>query len=243
MTTILQIGKRAIAADEVLPLLTSYQMVPQLLRESIIDDAIASITCTTEEIDIAYEQFYQQNQLTTETQKQAWLQQYCFNQKNLEAGLITRMLKVEKFKYSTWGHKLETYFLQRKTELDQAVYSLIRTKDEGVADELFFRLQAQEQTFAQIAYQYSEGPEAESGGIIGPLELGNIHPKIAQFLLVSQPNQVWPPLSLGDWLLIIRLERLIPAQLDGFMRQRLLHELFETWLQEQINQLSNKSSI
>ncbi|MHC5730995.1 MAG: peptidylprolyl isomerase, partial [Nostoc sp.] len=37
---------------------------------------------------------------------------------------------------------------------------------------------------------------------------------------------------------IVRVEKLITAQLDDFMRQRLLQENFETWFQQQLSQLS-----
>ncbi|GET36673.1 peptidylprolyl isomerase [Microseira wollei] len=235
MTTVLQLGNRTIAAEQVMPLLSSYQMLPQLLRESIIDQAIAPIECTPEEIAFAYEKFYQQNQLISETQRQTWLERYCMNQPYLEELLIVRLLKIEKFKLATWGHKLESYFLKRKGALDQVVYSLILTKDKEMAQELYFRIQEREQTFAELAYEYSQGPEAESGGIIGPIELGNIHPNLAQLLSVSQPGQLWPPRPLGECLLIVRLEKLIPAQLNESMRQRLLRELFEAWLQEHLS--------
>jgi len=42
---------------------------------------------------------------------------------------------------------------------------------------------------------------------------------------------------LGEWLVIVRLENFIPAQLDELMRQRLLNECFATWLSEQLQQL------
>lgn len=51
----------------------------------------------------------------------------------------------------------------------------------------------------------------------------------------GQPGQLWPPLRLGEWLVIVRLEQLIPAQLNEPMRDRLLNELFEAWLSEQLN--------
>jgi hypothetical protein len=35
----------------------------------------------------------------------------------------------------------------------------------------------------------------------------------------------------------VRFEKLIPAQLDELMRQRLLRECFEAWLQEQLSQV------
>ncbi len=156
----------------------------------------------------------------------------------LEA-LATRGLRIEKFKQATWGHKLESYFLSCKSQLDKVIYSLIRTKDMGVAQELYFRIQAGEQSFAELAREYSQGPESQTGGLIGPVELSTPHPTLAKMLRVSQPGQLWPPMHLGEWVAIARLEKFIPAQLDEPMRQRLLNELFADWLQEQLNQLSD----
>jgi parvulin-like peptidyl-prolyl isomerase len=238
MTTVLQIGNRTIAPEEVIPLLTSYQMLPQLFRESIIDEAIAPISCSPEEIANARQQFYQQNQLTSETERQALLWRYCMSQEHLEEALLVRMLKIEKFKVTTWGHKLESHFLKRKGQLDRVVYSAIWTKDQGIAEELYFRIQEREQTFAELAYEYSQGPEAQAGGIMGPVELGTLPPNLAQVLALSQPSQLWHPMPLGEWLVIVRLEKFIPAQLNPSMRQRLLRELFEGWLQEQLSQIN-----
>ena len=58
-----------------------------------------------------------------------------------------------------------------------------------------------------------------------------------QMLSSSQPGQILPPTRIADWFVILRLEKFIPAQLDEFMKVRLLNELFETWLQEQQKQI------
>ena len=235
MSTVLQAGNRIITEREIIPLLVSYQMLPQLLRESIIDQAIEPISCTSEETAIAVSQFYTQNQLTSETARQAWLENYNMNSQQL-AAFATRGLRIEKFKQATWGKKLESYFLKRKWQLDKVIYSLIRTKDMGVAQELYFRIQAGEQSFAELAGAYSQGPEAETGGLIGPVELSLPPRPLAQTLYMSQPGQLWSPFRFGEWIMIIRMEKLLPAQLDEPMRQRLLNELFQTWLQQQLNQ-------
>lgn len=236
MTAVLQVGNSTIAEAEIIPLLASYQMLPQLLRESIIDSAISPFSCTPEEINSAKVQFYQRCQLTSKAQQQAWLERYGISPKHLEI-ITTRRLRIEKFKQATWGHKLESYFLQRKAQLDQVICSLIRTKDPGIAQELYFRIQAQEQPFAEAARQYSQGAEAQTGGIIGPAELGSLHPQLARLLQISEPGQLWSPKAIDEWLVVVQLEKLIPAQLNEFMRQRLLRELFEAWLQEQQKQL------
>ena len=107
---------------------------------------------------------------------------------------------------------------------------------------LYFRIQEGEQSFAELAREYSQGPEAQTGGLVGPVELTTPHPVLAQMLRVSQLSQLWPPTRLGEWIVIVRLEKFISAQLDESMRQRLLNECFATWLQEQLQQLKGGSS-
>ena len=239
MTAVLQVGNQTIAAEEIIPLLAGYQLLPKLLRELIIDQAIAPIKCTCEEIASACQQYSQQHQLN-EPARQAWEARYGITSEKLEA-LATRQLRIEKFKVATWGRKLESYFLNYKPKLDKVIYSLIRTKDPGIAQELYFRIQAGEQSFAECAREYSQGPEAQTGGLQGPVELSMPHPTLAKMLSVSQPGQLWPPTRLGEWMVIVRLEKLIPAQLDERMRSQLLNKQFEAWLSEQINQLDAAS--
>ncbi|MEG4218092.1 peptidylprolyl isomerase [Microcoleus sp. Pol14C6] len=236
---LLQIRNRTISEEEIVPRLASYQMLPQLYRESIIDEAIAPIDCTAEEIVNASQQFYEQNQLLNETTQQIWLKQHGMSREFLETVFILRLLKIEKFKHQNWHHKLESYFLQRKRSLDRVIYSLIRVKDAEIARELYFRIQEKEQSFAELAREYSQGPEAQVNGIVGPAELDTIHPNLAHLLAISRPAQLWHPIPIEGWLAIVRLETLIPAQFDLAMRQRLLRELFEIWVQEQIGEMLN----
>ncbi len=49
----IEIGDRMITSEELMTLLAQYNMVPQLLRELVIDKAIAQIICTREEITAA----------------------------------------------------------------------------------------------------------------------------------------------------------------------------------------------
>ncbi len=242
MATVLQVCDRTITSEEIIPLVASYQLVPQLLRENIIDQAIANFTCTPEQTTAACQEFYQRCNLTSEVEQQAWLERYGMKSSHLEA-LTTRKLRIEKFKQATWGRNLESYFLKRKMHLEQAIYSLIRTQHLEIAQELYFRIQAKEQSFAELAQKYSQGPEAQTGGIRGPVELGTLHPTLARLLCISQPSQLWHPTRVGEWLVIVRLEKLIPAQLNEWMRQRLLNELFEAWLQEQFNQLPDSDKV
>ena len=41
-------------------------------------------------------------------------------------------------------------------------------------------------------------------------------------------------MKIGEWIVLFRLETRVQAKLDGSMRQRLLNELFNKWLQGQM---------
>ena len=235
MGVVLQVGDHRITDESIFPLLAKYGMLPQLAREIVIEQAIADVTCTPEEEEAARNRFLQQNQLTTEEQVQAWLSRYGMTTPQMEQ-LSLRELKLEKFKQATWGHKLEAYFLQCKSQLDRVVYSLIRTRDQGIAQELYFRIQEEENSFAQLAKDYSQGAEAQTGGLVGPVELNVPHPQIAKMLMSSKPGQLWPPLPIGEWTVILRLEKFLSAQLDPPTEQRLLNDLFQQWLMSQMQQ-------
>lgn len=224
-----------LTADEILNLLGQYNLMPLLLRELLIDDAIASITLSRQDYLNAYTEFDQQQQLSNDVDRQTWLETHQLTQSQLDR-LLTRNIRLVKFKQTKWGHKLASYFLQRKPQLDRIIYSLLRVKDISIAQELFFRIQNGEQTFAELARQYSQGFEAETGGLIGPVELSKPHPVLAKMLAVSQLGQLLPPTRLDGWVVIVRLEQLVAAQMDNAMQERLLTELFEHWVQEQIKQ-------
>jgi len=240
MTDVLQVGKWTIAVEEFLPLLASYQMLPQLKRELIIDQAIAAISCTSKEIQSHRQFFFQQQRISCEADLQAWMGYHDVNPQQLDL-ILARQVKLEKFKQLTWESKLDAYFLTRKAQFDKVVYSLLRVKDMGAAHEFYFRLQAGEQTFAELAREYSKGPEAQTGGRVGPVELSTLHTALAKMLSTSQPGKLLPPVRLGEWYVIVRLEEFLSAELNHAIRQRLLNDLLSEWIQEQLHQLNAES--
>lgn len=230
---VLHIGDQALTAADVMPLLQRYGMLPALIKELVIDRAIAAVTLTPEQSALALEQFLQVNQIDTPEQQQGFLAQRGLSEGDLPA-LAQRAQKLQQYKLDTWGHQVESHFLQRKAHLDRVLYSLIRTRDGGLAQELYFRIQDDGQPLADLARQYSEGQEAQTGGLIGPVELSVPHPALARMLSIGQPGQLWPPSRVGEWFVVVRLEKFLPARLDEATRQRLIDELFNTWLAEQV---------
>ncbi|MEM8718079.1 MAG: peptidylprolyl isomerase [Cyanobacteria bacterium P01_G01_bin.39] len=235
MSVVLEIDNQIYTAEDLVPLLTQYQILPKLAQEILTDKAIADIKCSDEENASIFEQFCQQNQLNSESEVQDWLSKQGMSREQLQ-NLITKKLRIDKYKQEKWGDQVDAHFIKRKSQLDRVVYSLIRVEKPEVAQELYFRIKDDENTFSALAMEYSQGTEAQTGGLIGPVEINAPHPKIAQILATCQPGQLVPPTRVGEWIVIVRLENYLSAKLDAPMRQRMLDELFSRWLQEAIKQ-------
>ncbi|MEM9904364.1 MAG: peptidylprolyl isomerase [Cyanobacteria bacterium P01_D01_bin.44] len=232
MAAVLQIGQSQLEASELLERLQRYQLLPRLVQEFLIEESIGSIECEPQE---AIEAFCKQQQIFTQDQLQGWMQQRNVNQAQLTT-IALKEVRLARFQENAWGNQIESYFLQRKDKLDRVLYSLIRTQDASLAQELYFRLHDDEAKFADLAREFSEGQEAQTGGLIGPVELSVPHPMLARMLQVSTPGQLWAPTPIGEWFVIARLEKFMPAQLDDPTRKRLMDELFQNWLQQQLQQ-------
>ena len=189
---LLRVGDRILQSNDLVPLLSKTNLLSRVIQEIIIDDAIGDIELTAEEIQAAEAAFCQRNKITSAEEANAWAQQQ-YGTPDLIRTTAVREQKLVKFKTQTFAKEVDSYFLQRKGRLDKVLYSLIRTSQLGLAQELYFRVHDDGQSFTDLAKEYSEGQEAKTGGLIGPVELSVPHPALAGLLSVSKPGQIWPP--------------------------------------------------
>lgn len=233
--TILQINEHSLNSLDLLVILGQQHLIPSVVQSVLLDEAIASFQPNLEEQTIAYQQLRKKYNLQTESGYFEWLTYQGLTPQQFYQ-LAIRNWQIEKFQKQEWGSQLPLYFLERKSQLDRVVYSLLRTRNRELGLELYFRIREEENTFAEMAVQYSEGDEVYTKGLIGPVEMGQVHPIIAQQLKTSQPGQVWAPTLVDEWTIIVRLEQFIPAHLDETMECRLLNELYERSMVERIKQ-------
>jgi len=122
-------------------------------------------------------------------------------------------------------------FLQRRASLDQVVFSLLQIQDPELAQELYFRLQAGEADFPQLAH-HSIGAERDQGARLGPVHLTQLSPLVTELLRRARPGEVLPPLELDDGqILVLRLDLLMPARQNAAIQRQLEQELYTTWLE------------
>lgn len=142
-------------------------------------------------------------------------------------------------RWRTWrfGGEAEIRFLERKPDLDQVTYSLLRVSDGDLAQELYFRLKEDGADFGSLVQAFSEGSEKASRGLIGPVAVSAGHPELARRLRAGRPGQLWPPFAVGNTWLVIRLEEQWPVQLDEAMCSRMVRELFDVWVNDRVTRL------
>ena len=137
----------------------------------------------------------------------------------------------------------ESLFLKKKDELDQATYSLIRVGDSYLANELFLRIKEGEADFANIAKEYSTGPEKNSCGLIGPVSISSGHKIIQDLIKSSKIGEINRPIPLGNMHILFRLDAIFEAKLDENNKLELSKELFSNSIDEETKLIINSIKV
>jgi parvulin-like peptidyl-prolyl isomerase len=146
---------------------------------------------------------------------------------------LSNKVRLQNFNREQFLPKAEARFLDRKNELDEVVYSLLRLENRFLAQELYLQIESGESNFADLAKRYAEGPERNTNGIVGPVSLTQAHPVLVEKLRVTQPGVLLEPFRISDWWLVVRLERYSPATFDDEISLKMCQELFAEWQKEQ----------
>jgi parvulin-like peptidyl-prolyl isomerase len=212
------------------------QLLLPLLRQSAVARAVAKVKLSESERSDAHQAWASQQGIGTAEELQNHLQRHGLSEAD---GLWQAELpvRIDRHCQEHFAHQAEHRFLERKSQLDQVIYSLLRVQSESLARELYLRIAESEADFAELAARYSHGPERATRGVIGPVPLLQAHPTLAERLRTSRPGQLHPPLQIAQWWLVVRLEKLQSASFDAEMQRRMSQELFELWVEEDVKRL------
>ncbi len=143
-------------------------------------------------------------------------------------------LRLQKALEDRYGERVEAHYLERRADLEQVVLRLMRLPQQGLAEELYLRLIDDGASFGALASRHSLGDESVTRGIVGPIEISQLHPTLRAVLASLAPGDIHPPFVLEESILLVRLEHRRPASLNETLRHRLLEELLqpdlESWL-------------
>ena len=226
-------NSRAITLEK----LCRWGLLRQVRREELRDQCLESTTAPNKDKALLLQkQWCIDHKLTEPNSLKNWQQQHGLNSYEWAAH-VERPWRWSQWCLKQFNSEIPAYYLKRKPSLDTVSYSLLRVKQKPLATELYLRIKEGESTFEDIASNYSDGPERETGGRIGPVPMQRPHPILARLLQVSSPGQLWQPKQLENWWIVVRLEKLENTSLNDEIAQQLGLELGEKYI-EQILDLS-----
>ncbi len=216
--------------------LARHQLLLPLLRQSVIATAVADVEVAEEDRVKAQQAWGASHGIRSADDLQKHLRLHELAEADVlwQAELPAR---IERHCHDHFLHRAEQRFLARKNQLDQVIYSLLRVEDGALARELYLRIAEGEADFAELATTYAKGPERSTRGVVGPVPLLQAHPSLAELLRTSRPGQLHPPLQIDRWWLVVRLETLRSASFDDEMQRRMARELFEEWVDQEVQLL------
>ena len=217
---------------DTLALLRQHNLLKQLVSAEIVKNAVDKVVISEESQNQFLDTYCKQRGIASKEALETHLKQQCIGESDLRWQLcLTRRIRLHSL--DQFRHKAEARFLARKDQLDRVVYSLLRVKDPLIARELFLQIAGNEATFADLASKYSEGPERESQGCIGPVPLTQAHPALAEKLRTNPTGKLMEPFSIGEWWLIARLERYEQARFDQSVAEQMALEVFQEWVEDE----------
>jgi hypothetical protein len=223
--------------DSVLSSLKSYRLWPVVIREALLDRAISGITCSEEDNAEAWGIWCRRNEVDPDAP--------IFE--GLSIGEMHRAARrerqIDKFKEGTFSKLLPEYFRKRKSELDRVHLELAQFHHLPLAEEALFRCRGGEQTLETAALElaHREGTEPALKKI-GPVAIGRLSAGLVTLLAGTKSGELLGPKKIGQFYVVVRVLELTEVALEGRTRQRLLDELLNQWVEQQISAMTGRPS-
>jgi parvulin-like peptidyl-prolyl isomerase len=154
-----------------------------------------------------------------------------------DAAALIRQAQLNLALRERYAERLEPFFLECREHLERVAYSVVRLNSVGIAEELYLRLIEEEESFESVAHRYSTGEEQHSGGRMPLIPVNQPHPHIQAALKRLSPGEIHPPIQVGEWVVLIRLDHRKPAELNETTSQQLRNELFNQEINKAIDQI------
>ena len=207
------------------------------IKREIIIDRLIDEQEEAEEAEEAEEElielYLRNNNINTQEELARWMLKENLDKSSLLAR-AQRHAKWVKICEKKYKNQAATIFLKNKSKLDKVSYSMIWIEDEALANEVFVRIKEGECSIDDAILMSTNPPQGLAIGRIGPVKLLELPDALAELLRISQPKQLWPPIKVEEGWAIVKNEKLWPAVFNKEEKIKLLIELGENWIAEEI---------
>jgi len=149
------------------------------------------------------------------------LEMYC------ETALLTNKL----MDHLAGATKIESYFVNNRSQFDQARLSIILVDKIELANELVMQITEDEADFHTLARKYSlDSNSRYAGGYIGLMPRNALAEAISAKVFNANPGDLLGPFDTNDFFQLIYVEELIKPELDARLKEQIRQALFTEWL-------------
>ena len=217
-------------SDSNLELLRKQTFLKPLIK-TMIRDKLAEQINVDEKLNAKLsEDFFKSRNIQKSENQEDFLNNNLIDKEDLSR-LSTIKYKSNQISLNLFGTKSEEVFKKKKEDLDKYKYSLIQVKDPDLAQELYLKLESNENEFSELEAEHSIDLEKNKKGLNDAIPLMRIHPLVRKILKSSEIGIINEPVNLGEYWVIIRLDEIIQAEFNEKMKETLSKDLFEIFLE------------
>jgi hypothetical protein len=238
-------NSRAVKLGDILPVFANFESIlssikayplwPTLVREALLDRAISGIEVPENEAETLWRGWCDRNEVDPEKPLFEGLSPVEMRKAAL------RERRIELFKEQTFGKHLPEYFRSRKKTLDRVALEIVQFHHEGVAEEALFRCRGGEQSLEEAAHELAHRDGGEPPvKRIGPIALSRLSVGLNALVSGTKPGAIRGPRKIGQYHVVVRILEIREAALDDRMRHRLLVELLNQWIEQQMSALTGR---
>jgi parvulin-like peptidyl-prolyl isomerase len=221
------------------------EIVEQIVSRKIIANAAAEagIKVETEELQKAADSLRLISKLNSAEETKVWLQKNGLSLDDFEELIYNNVIS-GKLAHHLFADKVEPFFVEHQLDYAGVVMYEVVLDDEDLAMELFYAVQEGEMSFYEVAHQYIQDTELRrKGGYRGIVQRKELKPEISAAVFAATPPQVLKPIVTSKGVHLILVEEIIEPELDNKLHYQILSDLFEEWLNQQIEQFKVLTSI
>jgi parvulin-like peptidyl-prolyl isomerase len=214
-------------------------VIEEIVTRKIIADAAANvgIKAETEELQKAADNTRLLGKLKTADDTWAWLQKHGLSLDDFEEVIYNNVIS-GKLAQHLFADKVKPFFVEHQLDYAGVVMYEVVLDDEDLAIELFYGIQEGEMSFYEVAHQYIQDTELRrKGGYQGIVRRKELKPEISAAVFAAKPPQVLKPIVTSSGVNLILVEEIIQPELDDKLSSQIMFNLFDEWLQQQIEQV------
>ncbi len=216
--------------------------IPTILEEiairRLINETAAAkgVKVTPEELQQAADTFRLANKIHQAEDTWSWLNKNGLSLDDFEDLIATNTLS-SKLAYHLFAAQVEPWFFEHLTDYTGAILYEVLLPDLDLALELYYSLQEGEICFGEIARQYiQDQQQRRMWGYRGLVQRSELNPQISTAVFAAVPPQVLKPIATRQGVHLILVEEIVQPQLDETLHDKILADLFQQWVKQQLRQ-------